>query len=93
VPRMRCGVVIADRPLARRSKCRVAKSRIVVLILLVAVSLLLVLAGVYPAPLRDLLDTQALPISDAAIAMVIGGAGWAAMSLDSLRRAKRHSPH
>ena len=63
------------------------------LILLVAVPLLLVLAGVYLAPRRDLLDTQALPISDAAIAMVISVAGWAAMSLDSPRRAKRHWPH
>ena len=64
-----------------------------ILLVAVAVSLLLVLAGVYLAPLRDLLDTQALPISDAAIAMVIGVAGWAAMSLDSRRRAKRHWPH
>jgi Ca2+-transporting ATPase len=63
------------------------------LILLVAVSLLLVLAGVYLAPLRDLLDTQALPISDAAIATVAGVAGWVAMSLDSRRRVERHWPH
>ena len=64
-----------------------------ILLVAVAVSLLLVLAGVYLAPLRDPLDAQALPISDAAIAMVIGVAGWAAMSLDSPRRAKRHWSH
>ena len=46
------------------------------LLVAAAVSLLLVLAGVYLAPLRDLLDTQTLPISDAAIATVAGVADW-----------------
>jgi Ca2+-transporting ATPase len=67
------------------------------LLVAVAVSLLLVLAGVYLAPLRDLLGTQTLPISDAAIAAIAGVAGWIGMSLDLRRSAKHHwlplTPH
>jgi Ca2+-transporting ATPase len=61
------------------------------LLLAVAGSLLLVWAGVYLAPLRDLLDTSALPVADAAIATLVGVAGWAAMSLDLRSRANSQS--
>ena len=45
--------------------------------------LLLVLAGVYVPPLLDLLDTHVLPFGEAAIATLVGLAGWGAVRATS----------
>ena len=57
-------------------------------------SLLLALAGLYVPALRDLLSTVALPPSQAAVAVAVGGLGWMAIRLDQRfvnvrRRASR----
>jgi P-type Ca2+ transporter type 2C len=65
------------------------------LLLAVAGSLLLVMAGLYVPPLRDLLDTAALPVADLAIAVAVGVLGWlvirADVRLGDRRRASQSS--
>ena len=47
-----------------------------------AASIVLVLAGIYLPPLRDLLGTVALPWTDAVLAVAAGTIGWIAIRLD-----------
>ena len=45
-------------------------------------SLLLVLAGLYAPPLRDLLGTASLPLAEALLSVAIGAIGWVAVRFD-----------
>jgi Ca2+-transporting ATPase len=60
------------------------------LLLAVATSFGLVLAGVYLPALRDLLETTTLHLTDVALALAVGAVGWVAIRAD-LRFSTRRS--
>jgi Ca2+-transporting ATPase len=66
----------------------------VFLLLAVAGSVGLALAGVYAPPLRELLETTSLSWTEALAAIAIGALGWLAVRLDLLlkKASRQESP-
>jgi Ca2+-transporting ATPase len=62
------------------------------LLLAVGGSLALVLAGIYIAPLRELLETSSLSWTEAVIAVAAGVVGWLAVRVDRLVKARARRP-